>query len=720
MKRDDELEFHLEMQTRRYMAAGLDREAARARALSRLGDLDDIRRQCASVAQQTESEMRRTAWWQGLGQDLRGALRAARKAPLFTATALATIAIGIGASTAIFSVVNAVLIKSVAYERADRLAVIWNSYGQVGLSEAAVAAAEFADIRERQRTFEQVAALRNQNTTLGGECAGGGVCEPERAVAYVVSPSLFTLLAVTPALGRPFTEADGATGAPPVALVSDALWRRRFGADPAIVGRTIVVGAIRTEIAGVMPPGVRFPDAAVGFLKAPADLWVPYDWTRNRTDGRGNQNLGVVVRLRPDATLARAQADLDRIAEGFRREFPNRYAQPGTNWRIKIVSLREQMVGDTRLSFVVLGSAVAVVLLIACANVANLMLARGSARRRELALRSALGASRRRIIRQLLVEAMLYAAAGGIAGVLLAVAGVRGLIGLDPGTIPFLDRTGIDLTVLGVAASATLLTGLLIGIGPALRDSIADPQATLAEAGRGAGTLPLRRRLRSALVTAEIALAVLVLVAAGLLVRSYAALTATPIGFDPAGTAVAQVSLPRARYDVGARVTAFYDDLTGRLAALPGVTTASAISTLPMSGDGWSGTLIIRGRTAGAGEPEAHAEYAAALPGYFRTMRIPMREGRDFVNGDVEGSGLVAIVDETLAARYWPGESAIGKHLAPFGPPKDDRGWSTVIGVVGHVRNGGPRKESEPQVYLAARQSPQWSMSYVVADRRRR
>ena len=206
----------------------------------------------------------------------------------------------------------------------------------------------------------------------------------------------------------------------------------------------------------------------------------------------------------------------------------------------------------------------------------------------------------------------------------------------------------------------------------------------------------------------------LVLVAAGLLVRSYAALTATPIGFDPAGTAVAQVSLPRARYDVRARVTAFYDDLTGRLAALPGVAAASAISTLPMSGDGWSGTLIIRGRTAGAGEPEAHAEYAAALPGYFRTMRIPMREGRDFVDGDVEGSGLVAIVDETLAARYWPGESAIGKHLAPFGPPKDDRGWSTVIGVVGHVRNGGPRKESEPQVYLAARQSPQWSMSYVV------
>ena len=714
MNRDDELEFHLEMQTRRYMAAGLDREAARVRALARLGDLDDIRRECASVAHQTEVAVRSSAWWQGLGQDLRAAWRAARKAPLFTATVLVTIATGIGASTAIFSVVNAVLLQSVAYQRADQLGIIWNSYGQVGLSEAAVAAAEFADFRERQHTFEQLAAVRNQNTSLGGECAGGGVCEPERAVSYVVSPSLFTLLAVSPALGRAFTEADGAAGARPVTILSDALWRRRFGADPAIIGRTIVIGATRTEVAGVMPPGVRFPDAPVGFLKMPADLWVPYDWTRNRTDGRGNQNLAVVVRLRADVTMARAQADLDGIADGFRREFPNRYAQPGTNWRIKIVPLREQMVGDTRLSFVLLGSAVAVVLLIACANVANLMLARGSARRRELALRSALGASRRRIVRQLLVETMLYAATGGLAGVLLAVVGVRGLVGLDPGTIPFLDRTGIDLTVLGVAAAVTLLTGLLIGIGPALRDSMADPQATLAEAGRGAGTLPLRRRLRGALVVAEIALAVLVLVAAGLLVRSYAALTATPIGFDPSQTAVAQVSLPRARYDVRARVTAFYDDLTGRLAALPGVTTASGISNLPMSGEGWSGTLIIRGRPRGAGEPDAHAEYAAALPGYFHTMRIPMREGRDFGPGDIEGSGLVAVVDETLAARYWPGESAIGKHLAPFGPPKDDTGWSTVIGVVGHVRNDGPRKESEPQVYLAARQSPQWSMSYVV------
>ena len=311
-------------------------------------------------------------------------------------------------------------------------------------------------------------------------------------------------------------------------LLSDAIWRRRFGADPSIVGRSVVVGATRTEIVGVMPPAVRFPDAPVGFLKKPADLWLPYDWTRNRTDGRGNQNLGVLVRLRRGLTMAQAQTDLDAIAQSFRLEFPARYAGPGINWRIKIVPLREQMVGDTRAPFVLLAATVTFVLLIACANVANLMLARGVSRRRELALRSALGASRARLIRQLFVEAALFAVAGGTLGLALAAAGVRGLVALDPGTIPFLSRATIDLTVLAAAAAVTAATAVLIGLAPALRYSIADPQLTLADGGRAVGGLPLRRRLRSALVVGEIALAVVVLVAAGLLVRSYAALARMP------------------------------------------------------------------------------------------------------------------------------------------------------------------------------------------------
>jgi len=710
----DELEFHLEMQTRRFEAAGLGRAEARARALERLGNIDDVRRACRALTERMEDDVRRREWWHGLGQDLAYAMRAARKTPLFTVTALATIAIGIGASTAIFSVVNAVILQSVAYDRPGDLGVIWNSYGQAGLGEAAVAAAEFADLRERAHAFEDAAALRSQFTSVSGECGEAAGCEPERAVGYAVSPALFDLLRVRPAMGRPFVAADGAAGAPAVVLLSDAIWRRRFGADPSVVGRSIVVGATRTEIVGVLPPAVRFPDAPVGFLKNPADLWLPYDWTRNRTDGRGNQNLGVLVRLRPGLTMAQAQNDLDVIAQGFRTEFPARYAGPGINWRIKIVPLREQMVGDTRASFVLLAAAVTFVLLIACANVANLMLARGVGRRRELALRSALGASRPRLIRQLFVEAALFAAAGGLLGLALAAAGVRGLIALDPGTIPFLGRATIDLTVLIAAAVVTVATGVLIGLAPALRYSVADPHLTLADGGRAIGGSPLRRRLRSALVVGEIALAVVVLVAAGLLVRSYAALSRIPLGFEADGTAIAQIALPRARYDRAARVFAFYDDAIARLAALPGVVSVSGISPLPMSGEGWSGTLVVRGRVPVPGEPEPHAEYATALPDYFRTMRIPLLEGRDFTAADRQGAAGVVIVDRTLAERYWPGESAIGKHLRPFGPPKDDTGWSTVIGVAGHVRNGGPRKDGEPQVYIAARQWGDLGLVYVA------
>ena len=711
---DRELDFHVEMQTRRYEAAGLDHEAARRRALERLGDLEAVRVRCRTLAHSMEATMDRGAWWQGLWQDVRYAWRTARKAPLFSATAVVTIGIGIGASTAIFSVVNAVLLKSVAYERPHELAVLWNSYAATGLSEAAISAAEFTDITERQRAFEAVAAMRPQASSVAGGCGTAAGCAPERVWAYFVSPSFFELLRIAPARGRQVVDADGAAGAPPAVVLSDTVWRRRFGADPAIVGQQIVVGAVSRTVIAVMPPGVRFPDAAIGFMKQPADVWIPYDWTRNRTDGRGNQNLGVVARIRSGESQSRAQADLDAIAQGFRREHPNRYAGPGINWRLKAVSLSDQMLGDVRPSLIVLGAAVGFVLLIACANVANLLLARGTIRRRELGVRTALGASRGRLVRQLFVEALLLAGAGGALGVLLALAGVQVLSSLDPGNIPYLDRTGIDLRVLLVSAALSVLTAMLIGLAPAIRQSMVDPQASLAEGGRVQGAAPVRRRMRGALVVTEVTLAAIVLVGAGLLVRSFAAMSRVPLGFDPERTAVAQVALPRARYDTSARVVAFERELVARLAALPGVRRASAVHPLPMSAEGWGGTLIIRDWTAAPGEPDPHAEYAVAMPEYFPTLGIPILEGRDFGPQDIAGAPAVAVVDEELARKYWPGESAVGKHLGTFGRPQDDTGWTTVIGVVGHVRNGGPRKEGEPQVYLAALQKPEFSLYYVA------
>ncbi|HUL74473.1 MAG TPA: ABC transporter permease [Vicinamibacterales bacterium] len=710
---DRELDFHLEMLARRYEQEGLDPASARRRARERLGDLDSARAECRAIVDDMETHMNRTAWWQGLGQDVAYAWRVLRRTPAFTATALVTLSLGLGATTALFSVVNAVLLKTVPYPAGDRLAVIWNSYGATGLSKAAVAAPEFADIVAQQRAFDAVAAIRPQASSLTGACGSDRGCEPERVSAYVVSPNLFDLLGVAPARGRGFTAADGVTGAPRVVLLGDALWRRRFGADPALVGRTIVIGALSRTVIGIMPPGVRFPDAPIGFLKTPADVWIPFGWEQNGADERGNQNLAVVARLRPDVSIARGQADLDAIADTFRARFPNRYAGPGRHWRIALVSAREEIAGDSRTALLVLLGAVGVVLLIVCANVANLMLARGTARRRELAVRSALGAGRGRLARQLLVEAAMLVAIGGTLGVALAVAGVRGLVAIDPGNIPLLHTAGVDGTVLAFSIAVTVATALFIGVVPALRQSRVDPQAALADGGRGAGAASVRQRLRRLLVVAEVALASVVLVASGLLVRSFLALTRVPLGYDATGVVTAQVTVPRATYTTDARIVQFDQTLKDRLLAGPGVAAASAIYPLPASGEGWSGSLFIEGQPVPDGQPEPHAAYAVALPDYFTTLQIPLIQGRDFAPTDAVGAPAVAIVDELVARRHWPGESAVGKRIGPFGEPRNGA-WTTVVGVVGHVHTTGPRADSEPQVYLPALQSPQ-SMLFFMA-----
>jgi putative ABC transport system permease protein len=707
---DAELAFHVEMQTRRYVEAGWDPVSARRRALDRLGAVGDVQRECRGLADQMETDMRKTEWWLGIHQDVRYAARLLGKAPMFTAVALFMIALGVGASTAIFSVVNDVLLRRLPYQFGDRAVLVWNSGGPTGQSRTAVAAAEFADLRESPGVFDRVAAASFQPANLVGGCAGPG-CEPENVNAYAVSPNLFDLLGALPQVGRPFNETDGADSAEKVVLLSDALWRRRFGADPSIVGRTIELGARVRTIIGVMPPDIRFPDAPLEGFRERADLWVPYGWEQARAQGRGNQVLMVLGRVRPGVPLRRAQADIDALADRFRAAYPDRYMRPGNHWRMATISLRDQMVGGVRPELLVLLGAVSLVLLIACANVANLMLARGRTRQRELAIRSALGAGRARLIRQLLVEVALIAGIGGTLGVLLAVAGVRALVSLDPTAVPHLAGPSVDAAVLAFAAAITLVTGLLVGLGPALRQSRIDPQAALAENPRGTSANPLRRPLRSLLVAAEVAMALVVLVGAGLLVRSFAAMTRIDVGFDPSRTLVLQLTLPRARYDSAAKLLAFYQALTERLAALPGASQVSAVYPMPMMGDGWSGSFDVEGLAANPGQPEPHAEYAVVLPRYFRTMGIPLMSGREFTADDVAGTPKVIIVDEDLARRYWPGEPAVGKRLNPNGKPGD---WGTVVGVVKHVRNEGPKAAGEPQIYQPVAQRMEAILYFAV------
>jgi putative ABC transport system permease protein len=707
---DAELEFHVEMLTRRYINDGMDPAEARERARRRFGDTADVKRTCHALVATGAAPMTREHWFRGVRQDVAFAWRLLRRAPLFTATAVVTIALGIGATTAIFSVVNDVLLRRLPYPSADRVVLVWNAYRKATTTHTSIAAAEFADLKDTRTGFDAVAALQSAQTTLVGGCVAGE-CEPERVAAYIVSPNLFDLLMATPQLGRLFTDADGVAGATPVVIVSDALWRRRFGTDRSVVGRTFDIGGRARVVVGVMPPGVRFPDAPLGFLREPADVWLPFNWEQRRADNRGNQNLAVVARMRSGVPMSRAQTDLDALAETFRRQFAERYARPEEGWGIEAIPLRDQMVGDVRPELLVLLGAVGIVLLIACANVANLLLARGSARATEFAVRTALGAGRTRLVRQLLIEAGVLTAIGGAVGIAVAAWGMPVLVQLDPAGIPRLDDARLDSTVLAFSLGVMVVTTLLLGLTTALRQSQTPSAGSLADGSRGGTAARVRRGVRGALVMTEVALAIVVLAGAGLLVRSFAALARVEPGFDASRIVTFQLTIPRAVYDSGAKIAAFNQQLVGRLAAIPGITNASAVYPLPMSGDGWGGSYYPEGYTETAGRPEPHAEYGVAMPGYFQTVRIPIVAGRDFGLEDHATSEPVVIVDEVLARTHWPGESAVGKRLNANGP-RD--AMSRIVGVVGHVRRAGPREEGEPQIYLPALQSPQPPMYYTA------
>ncbi|MBV9925153.1 MAG: ABC transporter permease [Acidobacteria bacterium] len=639
----------------------------------------------------------RTLW-----KDVQYAARVLLKSPGFTAVAVIALALGVGANTAIFSVVNAVLLKPLNYKDPGQLVLINHNYPKIDL-KAAVSAAGYGYYRDNAKSFSNIAAGTGWAVNLTGEG------EPERLQGIAVTPNMFQTLGVEAAQGRTFTPEEGQAGANKSVVLSDAFWRRRFG-GVAVVGKSVMLNGEPYTVVGVMPPGFQFGREWTGQA---SDIYGPLTFTPQQLDpntGLTSENLGVVARLRPGVKAEQAQAELDSIAADLRRQY-----MPGadeSNWGLLLTRFDEFVVGQIRTALLVLLGAVAFVLLIACANVANLMLARAAVRQREIAVRTALGASRWRLVRQLLTESVLLSVAGGAVGLLLAMWGVDLLLRLNENQIPRAAEIGLDSNVLLFTLGVSVLTGIVFGLAPAFQTSGVNLHDTLKEGGRS-GRVGVRRGVRNALVVAEMAFAVILLVGAGLLIRSFMRLQQVNPGFQPRGVLAMLVSLPPNQYGDQARRAAFDRQLLEQLRALPGVKGAATNTSLPMSGWNQSGSFRIEGRTVAANESSPHGARWMPSEDYFQTMGISLIKGRYFDARDTAEAPGVAIIDETLARKYWPDEDPLGKRITFEGGPQQPR-WREVVGVVAHVRNEGLEGESRGQYYVPYAQRANNTDIFVV------
>ncbi len=638
-------------------------------------------------------------------QDLRYAARAFRKTPGFTAAAVLSVGIGIGANTAIFSVTHALLIEPLPYPDSDRLAILWNRSPGLDIAEDWFSTAQYFDIKTRHSGLEDVAIAHGMYRTLTGDDG-----EPERVGTIRLSTNLLTMLGARAAHGRLLLPDDDVPGAAGVAVIGHGTWMRRYGGDPSVVGRSVSLDGQPVEIVGVLAPGFAMPREVLPTLGVveEGDFVLPIRLGPNAATVRTREDFNVLARLAPGVTFEAAQAEMDTITASLRSEFPDVYP-PNGGLTFSLVPLQEQVVGGVRTALVVLSGAVGFVLLIACANVANLLLSRALGRQREMAVRAALGASRGRLVRQLFSESVLLAFAGGAAGILLALAGVRWLHLLQPEDVPRLGAIGIDGGVLLFTCGVSALSGLLFGLAPALGLSKVDVQSHLQDAGRGSsasGALWGRGDgLRRLLVVAELALSVVLLIGAGLLIRSFAHVQQVPGGFTPDGVLTFELSLMGQKYPDSPAVQRGYKALWERLDALPGVTSSGGVIPLPLSNFFAWGPIQVEGRTPPAGERFINADQRVATSRYFETLGIPLLEGRYFTDEDLPGMTRVVIVDERMANDLWPGQSAIGKRIR-YGDQTTTTEWETVVGVVGQVKQYALDADARIAFYRPHTQQP--------------
>jgi len=634
-------------------------------------------------------------------KDISYGVRTLIKSPGFTVVAVIALTLGIGANTAIFSVVNSVLLRPLPYSDPSRLMQLWEASASRGRTEMPASYPNFADWRDQNHVFEQVVAYTDWSFNL----TGSG--EPERIRSAIVSPAFFSILGINPIRGRVFLSGEDEKGRDLVVVISESLWQRRFNSDPNIVGRSLNLDDKSFTVVGVISRGVQAP-----LMSDEIELWAPVSLASGATNRDGHY-LSVIARLKPDTTQRQAQADMDTIAGRLEQQYP----ESNKGLSVRVVSLGEQIVGNFRTSLLVMFGAVVFVLLIAGANVANMLLARAAARQKEMAIRTALGAGRWRIVRQLLTESMLLSLISAILGWLVAVWGIDLLVTLGPADLPRVKEVNIDLRVLGFTLAVSVLTGVLFGLLPALQASRPNLNERLKEGGRSATSGLNRQRLRSFLVISEIALSLVLLVVAGLLIRSFQRLQAVNPGFNPSNVLTMQLDLSRTKYKTGAQVIAFHDQLLERLKQLPGVQYASARTSVPIASDASYAYLRfnLEGRTADASDPPV-AYYNGVSPDYFQTMMVPLLKGRGFSDRDVRGSPNVVIVNDFLARRYFSDGDAIGKRITLEDNPKEED-WVTIVGIVSDTKPRELRSEPVAELYMPYKQQPERGMSLMIRYR---
>ncbi|MBV9619240.1 MAG: ABC transporter permease [Verrucomicrobia bacterium] len=650
--------------------------------------------------------------------EIKVALRGLAKSPGFTVIAIATLALAIGANSAVFSLINALLVRPLPYQQPSRIALIWEQFKTQGLERIPCSPPEYLDLEKEFQSGTGLAAFTYQTFNVGG----GDV--PERISGATVTSSLFPLLGVEPIKGRTFAREEQGQGHDDMIVISERLWKRRFNSDPTLIGKPLLLNGRQYTVIGIMPAKFEFPIPLFGVqgnqFAERVDIWKPVAFTPKELNDRGNRSYGLITRLKPGVSPNRAQAELDKIISNWVQTYRDNYS--GGGFGARIYPLQDQVVGGMRTGLAILLGAVVCVLLIASANLATMLLARASARERELAIRVALGAGRWRLLRQILIESVLLALAGASGGIVLSIWGLEFLKQIGARTVPRLAEVNVDFVVLTVTAVVAVGTGILFGLIPAFASAKPELTEVLKEGGRSSTTGVRRNQIRNLLVIGEVALALVLLVGAGLLLKSYSRVENIDPGFDRTNVLTAEIDLPQPKYPArgsagynhGEAITNFWNEALRRVRQLPGVEAAAATLVLPLSGSNTDSSFAIEGRPVGQKEPTPDEELRTVSPDYFRVLKTPLLRGRVFTESDNADAPLVVIINDALARKYWAGEEALGKRITFSDPRKPDVKWRTIVGIVRSIRHRGLEVDPAPEYYLPLGQDPEPSMVLTV------